>query len=365
MHPAIDEAAIAGLKFSECLPMGLATEMLERRLQDPEATLRHPEGTREIPGTNERRVEMIGAIAGDIIGSVHEGAGTKTKRFPLFGPHNWFTDDTVLTVAVAESILRGSDLVDTLHDYFHRYPQRGYGGSFIEWAVLRRREPYNSWGNGSAMRVSPVGFAYDTLDDVMQQAERTAAVTHNHPEGIRGAQATAVAIYLARTGSDKQAIRQHLVDVFGYDLSTPLNAIRETYEFDVSCQGSVPQAIVAFLEAADFEDAIRNAISLGGDADTMACIAGGIAEAYWGVPKEIEQQTLSYLDGQLRKVVDEFNQRFRSSEARRHRLKWRNSRRNRGSILPTSISTAGSTDRGLRRATSLAISEFRRRPCIR
>lgn len=142
---------------------------------------------------------MIGAIAGDIIGSVHEGAGTKTKQFPLFGPHNWFTDDTVLTVAVAESILRGSDLVDTLHDYFHRYPQRGFGGSFIEWAVLRRREPYNSWGNGSAMRVSPVGFAYDTLDDVMQQGERTAAVTHNHPEGIRGAQATAVAIYLART----------------------------------------------------------------------------------------------------------------------------------------------------------------------
>ena len=162
------------------------------------------------------------------------------------------------------------------------------------------------------MRVSPVGFAYDTLDDVMKQAERTAAVTHNHPEGIRGAQATAVAIYLARTGSDKQAIRQHLVDVFGYDLSTPLNAIRETYEFDVSCQGSVPQAIVAFLEAADFEDAIRNAISLGGDADTMACIAGGIAEAYWGVPKEIEQQTLSFLDGQLRKVVDEFNHRFRT-----------------------------------------------------
>ena len=162
------------------------------------------------------------------------------------------------------------------------------------------------------MRVSPVGFAYDTLDDVMQQAERTAAVTHNHPEGIRGAQATAVAIYLARTGNDQQAIRQHLVDVFGYGLSTPLNAIRETYEFDVSCQGSVPQAIVAFLEATDFEDAIRNAISLGGDADTMACIAGGIAEAYWGVPHGIEQRTLGFLDGRLRQVVDEFNHRFKT-----------------------------------------------------
>ena len=149
---------------------------------------------------------MMGAIAGDIIGSVHEGAGTKTKQFPLFGPYNRFTDDTVLTVAVAESILREADLVDVLHEYFHRYPQAGYGGAFIEWAVRRRREPYNSWGNGSAMRVSSVGFAYDGLEDVMQQAERTAAVTHNHPEGIRGAQATAVAIYLARTGSDKQAI---------------------------------------------------------------------------------------------------------------------------------------------------------------
>jgi ADP-ribosylglycohydrolase len=254
---------------------------------------------------------MIGAIAGDIIGSVHEGAGTKTKLFPLFGPYNRFTDDTVLTVAVAESILLDSDLVDVLHEYFHRYPQAGYGSAFIEWAVRRRREPYNSWGNGSAMRVSSVGFAYDGLDDVMQHAERTAAVTHNHPEGIRGAQATAVAIYLARTGSDKQAIRRHLAELFGYELSTPLDAIRETYEFDISCQGSVPQSIVAFLEAEDFEDAIRNAISLGGDADTMACIAGGIAEAYWGVPEEIEQQTLSYLDGQLRGVVGEFNRRFR------------------------------------------------------
>jgi ADP-ribosylglycohydrolase len=256
---------------------------------------------------------MIGAIAGDIIGSFHEGLGTKTKVFPLFGANNWFTDDTVLTIAVAESILRKADLVDALHDYFHRYPQRGYGGSFIEWAGLRHREPYNSWGNGAAMRVSPVGFAYDTLDDVMQHAERTAAVTHNHPEGIRGAQATAVAVYLARTGSDKQAIRQHIVDVFGYDLSTPLDEIRETYEFDVSCQGSVPQSIIAFLEGTDFEDTVRNAISLGGDADTMACIAGGIAEAYWGVPEAIERRALSFLDEQLLMVVDEFNRRYRST----------------------------------------------------
>jgi ADP-ribosylglycohydrolase len=253
---------------------------------------------------------MIGAIAGDIIGSIHEGAGTKTKRFPLFGAHNWFTDDTVLTVAVAESILWQSDLVETLHEYFHRYPNVGFGSSFIEWAALRRREPYHSWGNGSAMRVSPVGFASDTLDDAMHLAERTAAVTHNHPEGIRGAQATAAAIYLARTGSDQQAIRREIAATFGYDLSAPLDEIRETYEFDVSCQGSVPQSIVAFLEATDFEDAIRNAISLGGDADTMACIAGGIAEAYWGVPEKIAQRALGYLDDRLRSIVDEFYRRF-------------------------------------------------------
>jgi ADP-ribosylglycohydrolase len=254
---------------------------------------------------------MIGAICGDIIGSAHEGVGTKTKQFPLFGPHNRFTDDTVLTVGVAESILHATDLVDVLHAYFHCYPQAGYGGSFIEWAVARSREPYNSWGNGAAMRVSSVGFAYDTIGDVLREAERSAAVTHNHPEGIRGAQATAVAIYLARTGSDKQTIRGRLAKMFGYELSTPLDAIRETYEFDVSCQGSVPQSIVAFLEAVDFEDAIRNAISLGGDADTMACIAGGIAEAYWGVPEAIEEQSLCYLDGHLRSVVDEFARRFR------------------------------------------------------
>lgn len=256
---------------------------------------------------------MIGAIAGDIIGSIHEGAGTKTKEFPLFGPHVRFTDDTVLTVAVAESILRDCDLVDTFHDYFHRYPHAGYGGSFIEWAVERRREPYNSWGNGAAMRVSAVGFAFDTLDEVMHHAQGTAAVTHDHPEGIRGAQATAVAIFLARTDSDKPAIRQHIAKTFGYDLSTPLDTIRATYRFDVSCQGSVPQSIAAFLEATDFEDAIRNAISLGGDADTMACIAGGIAEAYWGVPRAIERRTLSLLDDHLRQVVMEFASRFRKS----------------------------------------------------
>ncbi len=169
---------------------------------------------------------MLGAIAGDIIGSAHEAAGTKTTEFPLFDEYARFTDDTVLTVAVAESLLTGTDLVDTLHEYFDRYPQAGYGGSFIGWALRREREPYGSWGNGSAMRVSPVAYAYEALEEVLCHAERTAAVTHNHPEGIKGAQATAAAVFLARTGSDKDDIKQFVEDRFGYDLSKPLRAIR-------------------------------------------------------------------------------------------------------------------------------------------
>jgi ADP-ribosylglycohydrolase len=253
---------------------------------------------------------MLGAIAGDIIGSAHEAAGTKTTAFPLFDEYARFTDDTVLTVAVADSILTGANLVDKLHEYFDRYPQAGYGGTFIGWALRREQEPYGSWGNGSAMRVSPVAYAYETLDEVLCHAERTAAVTHNHPEGIKGAQATAAAVFLARTGSDKADIKQFVEDRFGYDLSKPLRAIRPGYLFDVSCQGSVPQSLVAFLEATDFEEAVRNAVSLGGDADTMACIAGAVAEAYFGIPEEIERQALSYLNMELRQVVDGFRDRF-------------------------------------------------------
>lgn len=253
---------------------------------------------------------MNGAIAGDIIGSVHEGSGTKTRKFELIGPHNRFTDDSVLTIAVADSLLHDADLVDVLHDYVARYPDAGYGPRFIEWALNRQRVPYHSWGNGSAMRVSPVGFAFDTLDEVLDHAGRTACVSHNHPEGIRGAQATAAAVYHARMGKSKSQIRQYIEETFAYDLSEPLDRIRLTYEFDLSCQGSVPQSIIAFLEAADFEETVRNAVSLGGDADTMACIAGGIAQAYWGIPQWIEDRTLAMLDADLLRVVREFNTRF-------------------------------------------------------
>lgn len=260
---------------------------------------------------------MIGAITGDIIGSIHEGAGTKTKDFPLFGKGCRFTDDTVLTVAVADKLLHGGDYIELFHDYFYVYPDAGYGGSFIKWAAFRKRRPYNSWGNGSAMRVSPIGFACESLDDVLKEARKSAEVTHNHPEGIRGAQATAAAVFLARTGLGKSDIKAHIEREFGYDLSGRLDDIRKGYRFDISCQRSVPQSIIAFLESDSYEDAVRNAISLGGDADTMACIAGGIAEAYYGeVPEVIRAQVLALLDPRLRAVVDEFSARYGRGQPR-------------------------------------------------
>jgi ADP-ribosylglycohydrolase len=262
---------------------------------------------------------MLGAIAGDIIGSVHEAAGTKSKHFPLFEEYSRFTDDTVLTCAIAQQLLRGGADADggytaVLQEFFHYYPQAGYGGSFIGWALDRSTEPYNSWGNGSAMRVSPVGWAFDDLEQVLAEAKRSAEVTHSHPEGIRGAQATAAAIFLARQKESKVAIKKYIESTFGYDLNPPLSDIRERYCFDVSCQGSVPQSIIAFLESHDYEDAIRNAISLGGDADTMACIAGGIAEAFYGgIPEDIATGALDRVDERLRRIITEFRARYRAA----------------------------------------------------
>jgi len=259
---------------------------------------------------------MLGAIAGDIIGSVYEGKKAwqeaKTAEFePLFASDARFTDDTVLSVAVADSILHGGDLVDLLKQYARSYPGAGYGGTFRRWAESDDREPYNSWGNGAAMRVSPVGFAYDVLDEVLLRARWTAEVTHNHPDGIKGAQATAAAIYLARTGSDKEEIRDYIERKFRYDLSARLDDIRPGYRFDVSCRGSVPPALLAFLESTDFESAIRLAVSLGGDSDTIACIAGGVAQAYYGgVPDAIREETLARLDDELLGVLEDFEKRF-------------------------------------------------------
>src|SRR5947199_3521054 len=247
---------------------------------------------------------MLGAIAGDVIGSVHEASCTKTKVFPLLTPQSRFRDDSVLTAAIADSLLHGRDYIDALHDWFHAYPDAGYGGTFWLWANSRRREPYKSWGNGSAMRVSPVAYVGTTLDEVLAEARRSAEVTHDHEEGIRGAQATAAAIFLARTGATKEQVRRHIEERFGYFLDETLNDLRPTYQFDASCQWSVPQSILAFLESTGYEDAVRNAISLGGDADTMACIAGAIAEAhYGGVPATITEPVLARLYYLLRCVV--------------------------------------------------------------
>ncbi len=260
---------------------------------------------------------MIGAIIGDIVGSVFEHQPTKTKTFRLFGNGNRFTDDTVLTIAVADAILNKKDYGVTIADYAARYTRAGYGASFRDWVKAWDRKPYGSYGNGSAMRVSPVGFAFDTVKAVLSEAKLSAKVTHNHPEGIKGAQATALAILLARKGFAKAAIKQEITERFRYDLDRTLAQIRPTYAFDITCQGSVPESIIAFLESDSYEDAVRNAISLGGDADTQACIAGGIAEAFYGgVPAEIEDQALSMLPTDMKAVVDAFRKRYMTPPAR-------------------------------------------------
>ena len=249
---------------------------------------------------------MLGAIAGDVIGSVHEFLGQKTKEFPLFVEKSRFTDDTVLSIAVADCLLTGSSYVDTFRAYAKKYPDRCYGLGFWRWVESGSREPYNSWGNGSAMRVSAVAFAFDTLEEVLQEAAASAKVTHNHPEGVRGAQAAAAATFLARQGEAKRNIRRLIEGRFGYDLSRTTAMIRPTYAFNESCQGTVPEAITAFLDSVDYEDAVRLAISLGGDADTLACITGGIAGAFYGVPYSIAGRALESLDPELMEIVTRF-----------------------------------------------------------
>jgi ADP-ribosylglycohydrolase len=255
---------------------------------------------------------MLGAIAGDIIGSVYERHPIKTVDFPLFSERSRFTDDSVLTLAVARAILDGLPYGATLKSFGRTYPHAGYGGSFRHWLQLPGSQPYHSWGNGSAMRVSPVGFAFDDEETVLREAQKSAEITHNHPEGIKGAQATALGIYLARTGAGRGQIRETLQQRFGYDLGRSLDEIRPGYRFDVSCQGSVPESIIAFLESDGVEDAIRGAISLGGDTDTMACIAGALAEAHFGrVPPDIVDEVRQRLPPELWAIVEEFYSRYR------------------------------------------------------
>jgi ADP-ribosylglycohydrolase len=255
--------------------------------------------------------EMLGAILGDVIGSVFEGSGLKITEFRLLSPKNIYTDDTVLTVAVASAILDRGDYAGYFRKFGRRHPNRGYGGYFQRWLGDDSLGPYNSWGNGSAMRVCPVGWAFDSVEEVLGEAKRSADVTHNHPEGVRGAQAVALSVYLARCGAKKIEIRQEISTRFGYDLTRTADEVRSVYSFDVSCQGSVPESIICFLDSNDFESSVRLAISLGGDADTMACIAGGISEAYYGcLPKPAELTVRELLPMDLLAVVDRFRARF-------------------------------------------------------
>lgn len=255
---------------------------------------------------------MIGAIIGDIIGSVYEWNNIKTKDFPLFRPGCFFTDDTVMTLAIAQGLMNGGsaeDFITAMKKYGRMYSDAGYGGRFGSWLFSEDTQPYNSWGNGSAMRVSPVAWEFDSLSVVEQYAKVSAAVTHNHPEGIKGAQATAAAIFLARKGKSKDDIKTYIENKYGYNLSRTLDEIRPSYRFNESCQETVPEAITSFLESTDFEDAIRNAISLGGDSDTLAAITGSIAEAAYGIPEEIKEIVLSILDEPLIKVYSQFIER--------------------------------------------------------
>lgn len=269
---------------------------------------------------------MLGAIIGDIVGSVYEFDNIKTKDFELFREDCFFTDDTVMTIATADAIMAGGsreDFKEAYKNWGRKYPHAGYGLRFRNWLNDEDSLPYNSWGNGSAMRVSPVGQLFESMDKVLAYAKITAEVTHNHPEGIKGAQATAAAIFLAKCFKSgnclkqdepwdlaelKKIIKKTIEDKMGYDLSATLDEIRPSYRFNESCRDTVPQAVTAFLESTDFEDAIRNAISLGGDSDTLAAITGSIAEAAYGIPEGIAKKALSYLDEPLLEIYLRWNE---------------------------------------------------------
>ena len=255
---------------------------------------------------------LLGAIAGDVIGSVYEFWPTHSTDFELFQTSSHYTDDTVMTVANADWLLTGDSLLGVMQDYGNRYAGAGYGGMFCQWLFyMDDPQPYNSWGNGSAMRVSPVGWAFDTLEETLEAAKQSAEVTHNHPEGIKGAQATAASIFLARTGKSKQEIKDYVEQTFGYDLSRTCDEIRPNYTFKESCQETVPESIIAFLESTDYESAIRLAVSLGGDADTMGAITGGIAEAFYGgVPAGIKAEVVKRLPDEFIGIMIQFYQKF-------------------------------------------------------
>lgn len=269
---------------------------------------------------------MYGAILGDIIGSPFEfDRGDKTKYFKLFSRRSHFTDDSVMTLAVCEALLKvGQDatvkeiedaVITSMQSWGRRYPHEGYGGYFRRWLTARHPEPYNSFGNGSAMRVSAAGWLYDSLEKTRVVAKATANVTHNHPEGIKGAEATASAIFMARNGSSKEEIKKYIENEFHYDLNRTLDEIRPSFHMDETCQKTVPEAIIAFLEARDFEDAIRNAVSLGGDTDTLGAITGSIAEAYFGISETLISECRNRINKDMRDIVDAFYSLVRKDDS--------------------------------------------------
>ncbi|MBL7818077.1 MAG: ADP-ribosylglycohydrolase family protein [Saprospiraceae bacterium] len=260
---------------------------------------------------------MIGAIAGDVIGSVYEWRNTKSIDFPLFTKPSFiskgsrFTDDTVLTMAVADCILNNKPFNLNLAAFGRKYPDAGFGKFFKEWMYGTELQPYGSFGNGSAMRISPVGFAFGTLEETLRVAKEAASATHNSEEGIRGAQSVASAIFLARNGQNKADIKQYIETTFGYNLDFTLDEIRPTYSFEVRCDGSVPQAIRAFLEGLDYETTIRLAISIGGDTDTIACMAGGVAAAFYqSIPNAITEGVLERLPQEFIDLLEAFEEKF-------------------------------------------------------
>lgn len=257
---------------------------------------------------------MVGAILGDIVGSIYEFDNIKTKDFQLISEDSTYTDDSIMTIAIADWLLHGGNLIEVLQSYGEKYPcpMGSYGDRFSVWLRTSNPQPYNSWGNGAAMRVSPVGWCFDTLEKTLSVAKETAIVSHNHPEGIKGAQAVVAAIFLARKGNQKADIKRYIEYNFEYDLNRTIDEIRPNYIFDESCQGTVPEAIIAFLESEDFEDALRLAVSLGGDSDTLACITGSIAEAFYskGISPYLINKVQNILDSDLWLVVKEFRQAY-------------------------------------------------------
>jgi len=256
---------------------------------------------------------IIGAIAGDVIGSAYEFNPTRDYDFELFTRNSTFTDDTVLTMANAQWLLEDEQhthekLVGMMLDWCRRYPDRGYGGRFARWIHDSDPQPYNSFGNGSAMRVSPIGYYAQSLNEALELAKISAEVTHNHPEGIKGAQATAAAIFMARKGHSKNEIREYVQQAFGYDLSRSLVEIRPTFTFDETCQHTVPEAITCFIEGKNYEDVVRLAVALAGDADTIAAIAGSISSAIEDVPHEISQHVIALLNDELCTTLLRFNE---------------------------------------------------------